>query len=74
MKPTVIVGIILAVLGAAIILTGGLDFSSQRSMMRVGDLQVSAEAHRVMPPWVGGVAVVGGLLLVGAGVRQRTAG
>jgi drug/metabolite transporter (DMT)-like permease len=77
MKPVAIVGVVLIVLGAVILFTGGLGFGSRQSMMRMGDLQVSVEErHGVSqwPPWVGGVAVVGGLLLLGAGVRQRSAG
>jgi drug/metabolite transporter (DMT)-like permease len=71
MKPQVIAGIVLVVLGALVLFTGGLSFGSQRSVMRVGDLQVSAEEQRVIPAWVGGVAIVGGLLLVGTGLRKR---
>lgn len=71
MKPQVIAGIVLAVLGAFVLFTGGLSFGSQRSVMRVGDLQVSAEERHIIPPWVGGVAIVGGLLLVGTGLRRR---
>jgi len=71
MKPLAIAGLILAVLGAVIVFRG-LSYGSQRSVMRVGDLQVSAEADRAIPAWVGGVAIVGGvLLLVGGGVRGR---
>lgn len=71
MKPQVIAGIVLVVLGALVLFTGGLSFGSQRSVMRVGDVEVSAEEQRVIPAWVGGVAIVGGLLLVGTGVRRR---
>jgi drug/metabolite transporter (DMT)-like permease len=71
MKPQVLGGIVLVVLGALILFTGGLSFGSQRSVMRVGDLEVSAQEQRVIPAWVGGVAIVGGLLLVGTGVRRR---
>ncbi|HEX9630973.1 MAG TPA: hypothetical protein VGA02_00810 [Gemmatimonadales bacterium] len=71
MKPQVIAGIVLVVLGALVLFTGGLSFGSQRSVMRVGDVEVSAEEQRVIPAWVGGVAIVGGLLLVGTGVRKR---
>jgi len=71
MKPLSIAGLILAVLGAIVVFRG-LSYGSQRSVMRVGDLQVSAEADRAIPAWVGGVAIVGGvLLLVGGGVRGR---
>ncbi len=70
MKPQAIAGIVLAVLGAFIVFRG-LSYGSQRNVMRVGDLQVSAEEQRVIPTWVGGVAIVGGVLLVAASVRRR---
>lgn len=70
MKPQMIAGIVLAGLGAFIVLRG-LNYGSGRSMMRVGDFQASVEERRAIPTWVGGVAIVGGLLLVGAGLRRR---
>lgn len=70
MKPQMIVGVVLAGLGAFILIQG-LTYGSSRSVMRVGDLQASVEERRAVPTWVGGVAVVGGLILVGAGVRRR---
>ena len=63
---------VLAALGAFILLKG-LSYGSQRSVMRVGDLQVSAESQRVVPTWVGWIAIVGGAALIGAGVRRRRA-
>jgi prolipoprotein diacylglyceryltransferase len=39
--------------------------------MKLGDLQVSAEEQRIIPAWVGGVAIVGGLLLAVGGARKR---
>jgi drug/metabolite transporter (DMT)-like permease len=73
MKPVAIVGVVLIVLGAVILFTGGLGFGS-RSVMSVGDLHMSAEQHRAVPPWVGGVAIVGGLLVIGVGMRKTSAG
>jgi len=70
MKPLAIAGLILAVLGAVIVFRG-LSYGSQRSVMRVGDVQVSAEAERAIPAWVGGIAIVGGVLLLVGGVRGR---
>lgn len=70
MKPLTIAGIALAAIGAFILLKG-LSYGSERSVMRVGDFQVSAEAQRVVPPWVGWVAIIGGVALIGAGVRGR---
>lgn len=71
MKPLLIAGIVVAALGAFILFTGGLSFGSHRNVMRVGDMHVSTEEQRTIPPWVGGVAIVGGLLMVAADVRKR---
>lgn len=70
MKVYAIAGIALVVLGA-FVLFRGLSYGSQRSTMRIGDVQVSAEQRQVVPTWVGGVAIAGGLLLmVGMGRRR----
>ena len=72
MKWQMLAGIILAGLGAFIVLRG-LSYGSGRSVVRVGDFQASVEEQRAIPTWVGGVAIVAGLLLVGASsVRRRT--
>jgi hypothetical protein len=70
MKPLVIAGIVIAGFGAYVLLQG-LTYSSQSNVLKVGDLQVTAEEHRLVPPWVGGLAVVGGLVMIGAGARGR---
>ena len=70
MKPLTVVGAVLAAFGA-IVLLRGLTYPSNRSVLKVGDLEVSAEEHRTVPTWVGGIAIVGGLILVGTGVRSR---
>jgi hypothetical protein len=63
------VGILLAILGA-FILFRGLTYGSQRSVIQIGDLKASVDARRTVPTWVGAVAIVGGVLLVGAGLRR----
>ena len=70
MKPQVILGLVLAGVGAFIVLRG-LNYNYQRSVIRVGEFRTSVEEQRAIPTWVGGVAIVGGLLLVGAGARKR---
>lgn len=67
MKPTVIAGIVIAVLGA-IVLIRGLTYSSESNVVQVGDIKLTAQERHTVPTWVGGVALVGGLLLIGAGV------
>jgi hypothetical protein len=73
MKPQLIVGILLVVLGAFIVFRG-LSYGSEHSAIQIGDVKASMEARRSVPTWVGGVAIVGGALLVGASLRRRPRG
>jgi drug/metabolite transporter (DMT)-like permease len=73
MKPQMIAGILLLVLGAFIVFRG-LSYGSQHSVIQVGDMKASVDAQRPVPTWIGGVAIVGGALLVGAGLRRRPHG
>ena len=70
MKSTLVAGIAIACLGAYV-LVKGLSYGAQSNVLKVGDLQVSAEEHHMVPPWVGGVAIVAGLLLIGTGMQKR---
>jgi hypothetical protein len=70
MRPLTIAGILLAVLGA-FILVRGLTYRSDRSVLKVGDLEAKVEERRTIPPWVGGVALLGGIVLIGMGARGR---
>ena len=70
MKPQLIAGILLVALGAFIVLRG-LNYGSERSVLRVGEFQTSVDVQRPSPTWLGVVAIVGGMLLVGAGARKR---
>lgn len=73
MKPQLIIGILLAVLGAFVVFQD-LSYGSQRSVIQVGDVRASVDAGRTIPTWVGAVAIVGGALLVGAGLQRRSRG
>ena len=72
MKALIFAGIVVAALGAAVF-TRGMTYSSHRSVMRVGNLEASVQEQRDIPMWVGVAAVVGGALMIGAGLRGRKA-
>ena len=72
MKPITIAGIIIAVLGT-VVLVRGFTYPDRENVVKIGDVQVSANTQRSVPTWVGVAAVVGGVLLVGAGVAGKKA-
>jgi hypothetical protein len=70
MRQFLIVGIILFGLGAFVLLRGA-SFISKRQIVKVGDVQLSADERQSIPPWLGGAAMVAGVALVFAGTRRR---
>ncbi len=72
MKPLPMLGVALILLGAFVVFRG-LTYKSRSNVVKIGDVQISAEERRTIPTWVGVVGIVGGLLLV-AGVGRRRGG
>jgi len=72
MRPSMIVGILLAVLGAVIVFRG-LTVTQREEVVDVGPLRVEAQQRERVPAWIGGVAIVGGLALVLAGGKRARA-
>jgi hypothetical protein len=70
MRPLAVAGLLLLVFGAYVLLRG-LSFTSQKSMLKVGDFQASVEERREVPAWAGALAVAGGIVLLVAGGRRR---
>jgi hypothetical protein len=70
MRPLTIAGVALLVLGGFVLLRG-LSFTSQKSVIKVGDFNASVEERREDPAWLGAVSVAGGIVLLMAGARRR---
>jgi hypothetical protein len=70
MRRFIIVGIAVIAFGAFVLLRGA-SFTSQRNVLEVGDVKITADERQTIPPWVGGAAVVAGAALILAGMRQR---
>ncbi len=72
MRILILIGILLAGLGAWIVFRG-LSYSSSHSEVKVGTFEATIKEKRDVPTWVGGVAIVGGLVLIaaGAGAARR---
>ena len=72
MKPLMIVGIILIALGVIALAYGGFSFTTTEKVAEVGPLKLEKDKTRSVPmsPLLGGLALVGGIVLVVAGARR----
>ena len=61
-----IVGCVLGVLGLLILLYGGFTYNRKRTILDLGSIKATATEQHKMPisPILGGVALLGGILLV----------
>ena len=74
MKPISWVGIVLIVLGALVLAYQGINYTRQKKVLDVGSVHLTTETHKriPLPPIVGGLALVGGFILLVAGARTRS--
>jgi uncharacterized membrane protein len=74
MKPAMMVGILLVVLGGLALAYQGFNYTRQEKVIDVGPIHATAERqeHVSVPPILGGLALVGGILLVVAGSRKNS--
>lgn len=73
MKLGTLVGIVLIVLGVVGLAMGGFSYTRKEKVVDLGPIEATADRkHSVaIPPVIGAVAVVGGILLVAATTRRR---
>jgi uncharacterized membrane protein YidH (DUF202 family) len=73
MKPAGIVGIILIAIGIIALAYGGFSYTTREKVIDAGPLQVSADRQKTipLPPILGGICLVGGIILVLAGNKKN---
>jgi UDP-N-acetylmuramyl pentapeptide phosphotransferase/UDP-N-acetylglucosamine-1-phosphate transferase len=73
MKPTGLVGILLIVVGALVLTYQGINYTRQKNVLDVGSVHVTTENHEriSLPPILGGIALVGGVVLLAVGARNK---
>ena len=69
MRASVWVGIALIIAGVVVYLRGGVTRKTE--VLDVGPLEVSTSERQEIPPWIAGLVVGAGVLLVAAGLRQK---
>jgi uncharacterized membrane protein len=74
MKPITWIGILLVVLGILALAYQGFNYTHRERVLDVGPMRVTREDHdRVsIPPVLGGLALVGGIVLLGIGASKKS--
>jgi hypothetical protein len=67
-----IAGIILIVIGVISLAIGGISYTTREKVLDIGPLEATAERERTipLPPLLGGIALVGGIVLMVAAGRK----
>lgn len=73
MKTTTITGILLILMGAVALLYQGITYTKTEKLLDIGPIHATTETQKTiaLPPVVGGVALVGGIIVLALGVRGR---
>jgi hypothetical protein len=72
MKTYTLVGIILIVIGIIVFAYQGITYTTREKVVDIGPIQMSADKTKTipLPPILGAIALVGGIILVVAGGRK----
>jgi uncharacterized membrane protein YidH (DUF202 family) len=72
MRPAVIVGVLLIIVGIAGLAFGGFSFTRKEKVLDVGPIEASADKKESLPvpPVLGALAIVGGVVLLATSARR----
>jgi uncharacterized membrane protein len=72
MKTTTIAGILLIVLGAVALMYQGITYTKREKLLDLGPIHATTETQKTipLPPVVGGLALVGGIVILVLGARR----
>ena len=72
MKTNMLIGIILIVVGIVAFAYQGITYTTREKVVDLGPIQVSADKTKTLPlpPIVGGIALVGGIVLLVMGGKK----
>jgi len=72
MKTYTLIGIILIVIGIIAFTYQGITYTTREKVVDIGPIQMTADRTKTipLPPLVGGIALVGGIVLLVAGGKK----
>ena len=75
MKPVMLVGVALIILGVVALAYQGITYTTREKIIDIGPLKASIDKERniPLPPILGALAIAGGVVLVIVGARKSSA-
>ena len=72
MKTNTIIGIILIMIGIVALAYQGITYTTREKVVDIGPIQINSDKTKTipLPPILGGIALVGGILLLVAGGKK----
>jgi hypothetical protein len=70
MRPKIIIAIILIALGIAAFAYQGITYATREKVVDLGPIQVTTEKTKTLPPIVGVIALVDGIVLLVVGSKK----
>jgi uncharacterized membrane protein len=72
MKTTTITGIVLILLGVVALMYQGITYTKTEKLLDIGPIHATTETQKTipLPPVVGGLALVGGIVVLVLGERR----
>jgi hypothetical protein len=73
MKSLTLTGLILIALGMGMLVYQGFSYTKRETILDIGPIEATKETRKTVPipPIVGAIALVGGIVLVVSGVRKN---
>jgi len=67
-----IVGIVLVIVGVIGLAAGGFSYTKEKTVVDIGPIKATADSRETIPipPVLGGIALIGGVVLIVAGARK----
>lgn len=73
MRPIMVIGIVLVILGVLALAYQGINYNREKTVIDLGPMHATTETHEriPLPPIVGGLALAGGVALLVIGARKK---
>jgi hypothetical protein len=70
MRSALIAGIVLAALGAFVLIKG-LNYTREESVFKLGGVEATVKQRQAVPQWIGGVALGAGAVMIVVGLMRK---